>query len=55
MITEYTSETIEIVFGLLFFIATMSAVLLPYALTSFKLAKVEVATSTSPGKGPWRL
>jgi len=52
MITEYTSETIEIVFGLLFFVATMSAVLLPYALTSFK---VEVATSTSPGKGPWRL
>ena len=41
MITEYTSETIEIVFGLLFFVAVMTATLLPYMVTSFKLARAK--------------
>jgi hypothetical protein len=41
MITEYTSETIEIVFGLLFFVAVMTATLMPYMVTSFKLARVK--------------
>jgi hypothetical protein len=41
MITEYTSETIEIVFGLMFFVAVMTATLLPYAMTSFKLSEVK--------------
>ena len=39
MVTEYNSEMIEIVFGLLFFVATMSAVLLPITLTTLKLSK----------------
>ena len=41
MITEYTSETIEIVFGLLFFVTVMTATLLPYMVTSFKLSRVK--------------
>ena len=41
MITEYTSETIEIVFGLMFFVAVMTATLLPYVMTSFKLSEVK--------------
>ena len=40
--TEYNSEMIEIVFGLLFFVATMSAVLLPVTLTTLKLSRVKV-------------
>ncbi len=41
MITEYNSEMAEIVFGLLFFVAVMTATLLPYAMTSFKLSRVK--------------
>ena len=41
MNTVYTSEPVEIVFGLVFFVAVMTATLLPYAMTSFKLSKVK--------------
>ena len=37
MITEYNSEMAEIVFGLVFFVATMSAVMLPYMITSLTI------------------
>ena len=40
MITEYNSEMAEIVFGLLFFMAVMTATFLPYMITSYKLSKV---------------
>ena len=36
MVTEYNSEMIEVVFGLVFFIATMSAVLLPSLMLKLK-------------------
>ena len=39
MITEYTSEMFEIVFGLLFFVAIMTATMTPYMLLRLKLAK----------------
>jgi hypothetical protein len=41
MITEYNSEMAEIVFGLVFFVAVMTATLLPYVMTSFKLSRVK--------------
>ena len=37
MITEYNSEMAEIVFGLVFFLATMSAVMLPYMITTLTI------------------
>jgi hypothetical protein len=40
--TEYNSEMAEIIFGLVFFVATMSAVLLPVTLTTLKLSKVSL-------------
>ena len=40
MVTEYNSEMFEIVFGLLFFMAVMTATLTPYMLTSYKLSNV---------------
>ena len=38
--TEYNSEMFEIVFGLLFFVAVMTATLMPYMITSYRLTKV---------------
>ena len=40
MMTEYNSEMFEIVFGLLFFVAVMTATLMPYMITSYKLSRV---------------
>jgi hypothetical protein len=41
MITEYNSETAEIVFGLAFFVATMTATLLPYMITCVSIKRRE--------------
>jgi hypothetical protein len=41
MITEYNSEMFEIIFGLTFFVVTMTATLLPWMITSFKLARAK--------------
>ena len=41
MITEYNSEMVEVVFGLMFFVATMTAVMLPYMITSLTIRRAK--------------